>query len=177
MVSPDIKHQLDKDLYTHISSIPDPDTYSEWSEPKTNFVEIGKRFFVNDFVSELKKVQKLEHVEGVQLGPDDVAAEAIIEIQLKNKTYTLKPIFIIKEKMMGNIPAVEEELGVKISFLNIDPVEGKFELATETSQRDYIIMKAIEMPFINVLWLGAMVLMFGFIVAIFRRYKEFKRTA
>ena len=78
--------------------------------------------------------------------------------------------------MMGNIPAVDEELGIKISFLNINPVEGKFELSTETSQRDYIIMKAIEMPFINVLWLGSLVLMLGFVVAISRRYKEFKRS-
>lgn len=177
IVSPDIKHKLNKDLYTHISSIPDPDTNSEWSDPKTNLVEIGERFFVNDFVSVLKKIQKLEVVEGVELGPDDVAAEAVIEIQAKNKTYTLKPIFIIKEKMMGNIPATEEELGLKISFLNIKPVEGKFEMETATSQRDYIIMKAIEMPFINLLWLGSFVLMLGFIVAIFRRYREFKRTA
>lgn len=177
MVSPDIRHQLNKDLYTHISSIPDPVTNSEWSNPETNQVKIGNPFFINDFVSVLKKVQKVEHIEGVLLGIDDVAVEAIIEIQVKNKTYTLKPIFIIKEKMMGNIPAIEEELGVKISFLNINPAEGIFELTTETSQRDYIIMKAIEMPFINVLWLGALVLMVGFIVAIFRRYKEFKRQS
>ena len=111
------------------------------------------------------------------LGPEDVAAEAIIEIQIENKTYTLKPVFIIKDKMMGNIPAAEEELGVKISFLNIFPQEGKFELAVETSQRDYIIMKAIEMPFINVLWLGALVLMLGFATAIVRRYKEFKLSS
>ena len=177
IVSPDIKRQINKDLYTHISSIPDPETNTEWSDPVTNLVELGEQFFVNDFVSALKKVQKIEHVSGVKLGPDDVAAEAIIEVQVKNKTYTLKPVFIIKEKMMGNIPAVEEELGVKISFLNINPQEGKFELATETSQRDYIIMKAIEMPFINVLWLGTLVLMFGFTLAIVRRYKEFKRTS
>ena len=78
---------------------------------------------------------------------------------------------------MGNIPAVEEEIGARISFINIHPKEGKFEFTTETSQKDYIIMKAIEMPFINILWIGTLVLMLGFIVAIVRRYTEFKRTA
>ena len=177
IVSPDIRRLFSKDLYTHISSIPDPETNTEWSEPITNLVTIGERFFVNDFVTVLKKIQKLDDVEGVELGIDDVAAEAIIEVQVKDKTYELKPVFIIKDKMMGNIPAVEEELGIKISFLNILPQEGKFELATETSQRDYIIMKAIEMPYINVLWIGTVVLMLGFTIAIVRRYKEFKRTA
>jgi len=177
IVSPDIRRLPGKDLYTHISSIPDPETTTEWSDPVTNLVSIGEQFFVNDFVTGIKKIQKIDVVDGVELGIEDVAAEALIEVQVKNRTYELKPIFIIKDKMMGNIPAVEEELGIKISFLNILPQEGKFELATETSQRDYIIMKAIEMPFINVLWIGTLVLMMGFTMAIIRRYKEFKRTA
>ena len=176
IVSPDIKHQLSQDLYTHISSIPDPGAQAEWSEPVTSLVEMGERFFINDFVSTLTKVQKIDRIDGVDLGPNDVAAEAIIEVQAKNKTYTLKPVFIIKDKMIGNIPAVEEEIGARISFSNIRPDEGKFEIITETSQKDYIIMKAIEMPFINVLWLGSLVLMFGFVLAITRRYKEFKQS-
>jgi cytochrome c-type biogenesis protein CcmF len=37
-------------------------------------------------------------------------------------------------------------------------------------------MKAIEMPFINVLWMGTVVLMLGFSVAVFRRYKDFSKS-
>ncbi len=176
IVSPDIRRRLQSDLYTHISSIPDPDLNKEWSEPLNQLVAIGERFFINDFVSTLVKVQKIDTLDGVELGEDDVAAEAIIEIQAKEKIYTLNPIFIIKDKMMGNIPSVNEDIGAKISFLNIHPNEGKFELAIETSQQDYIIMKAIEMPFINILWLGTIVLMIGFSVAIYRRYTEFRKS-
>ena len=176
IVSPDIRRRLQSDLYTHISSMPDPDLNKEWSEPVNQLVAMGERFFINDFVSTLVKVQKIDTLEGIELGEDDVAAEAIIEIQAKEQTYTLNPIFIIKDKMMGNIPAVNEDIGAKVSFLNIHPNEGKFELAIETSQQDYIIMKAIEMPFINVLWLGTIVLMLGFSVAIYRRYTEFRKS-
>ena len=38
-----------------------------------------------------------------------------------------------------------------------------------------IILKAMEKPFINVLWVGTVVLMFGFGVAVVRRYSEFKK--
>jgi cytochrome c-type biogenesis protein CcmF len=176
IVSPDIRRRLQSDLYTHISSMPDPDMNKEWSEPVNQLVAMGERFFINDFVSTLVKVQKIDTLDGIELGEDDVAAEAIIEIQAKEQTYTLNPIFIIKDKMMGNIPAVNEDIGAKVSFLNIHPNEGKFELAIETSQQDYIIMKAIEMPFINILWLGTIVLMLGFSVAIYRRYTEFRKS-
>jgi cytochrome c-type biogenesis protein CcmF len=176
MVSPDIRRRLEKDLYTHISSIPDPETNKEWSEPENQLITMGERFFINDFVSTLVKVQKIDALDGIELGPEDVAAEAVIEVQGKQQTYTINPIFIIKDKMMGNIPAENEDIGARVSFLNIHPNEGKFELSIETTQKDYIIMKAIEMPFINILWLGTIVLMMGFSVAIYRRYKEFRKS-
>lgn len=176
IVSPDIRRKLNKDLYTHISSIPDPDMETEWSEPLNQMVSIGERFFINDFVATLVKVQKIDEIAGIELGDEDVAAEAIIEVQAKEHTYTLKPVFIIKDKMMGNIPEVNEDIGARVSFLNIHPAEAKFELNIETTQKDYIIMKAIEMPFINILWLGTIVLMFGFTVAIYRRYTEFRKS-
>jgi cytochrome c-type biogenesis protein CcmF len=116
IVSPDIRRRLDKDLYTHISSIPDPDMEKEWSEPLNQLVAMGERFFINDFVSTLTKVKKIETLDGIALGPEDVAAEAIIEVQAKDHTYLLKPVFIIKDKMMGNIPAVNEDIGAKVSF-------------------------------------------------------------
>ncbi len=177
IVSPDIRRKLNKDLYTHISSIPDPDLETEWSEPLNQMIGMGERFFINDFVATLLKVQKVDDIPGIELGDEDVAAEAIIEVQAKEHTYTLKPVFIIKDKMMGNIPEVNEDIGARVSFVNIHPVEAKFELNIETTQKDYIIMKAIEMPFINILWLGTIVLMFGFSVATYRRYKEFRKSA
>lgn len=176
IVSPDIRRRLDKDLYTHISSIPDPEANKEWSEPETKLLSIGEQFFINDYISTIKSIQKIDTLEGIILGPEDVAAEAVIKVQVKNHTYTLNPIFIIKDKMVGNIPVINEEIGARISFLNILPQEGKFELSIQTTQKDYIIMKAIEMPFINILWLGTIVLMIGFTVAIYRRYQEFRKS-
>jgi len=177
LVSPDIRRRIDKDLYTHISSIPDPESDKEWGEPQSQLLSIGEQFFINDFVSTIKSIKKLDVLEGIVLGEEDVAAEAIVEVQVKDHAYTLNPVFIIKDKMVGNIPVVNEEIGARVSFMNIKPQEGKFELSIQTTQKDYIIMKAIEMPFINVLWLGTIVLMLGFAVATYRRYQEFKKSA
>ena len=140
-------------------------------------LSIGEQFFINDYVSTIKSIKKLDVLEGISLGDEDVAAEAIIEVMVKNHVYTLNPVFIIKDKMIGNIPVVNEEIGARVSFMNIRPQEGKFELSIQTTQKDYIIMKAIEMPFINILWLGTIVLMMGFSVAIYRRYQEFKKSS
>jgi cytochrome c-type biogenesis protein CcmF len=41
-------------------------------------------------------------------------------------------------------------------------------------QRDYIIMKAIVFPFINLLWGGTIIMVIGFAISIVRRIKEYK---
>lgn len=177
IVSPDIKRQFTKDLYTHISSIPDPDNKDvEWSDPDTSQVSVGAQFFINDYVSTLEKIVRMDHVPGVDLGPNDVAVQALINVQTKGKSYTLKPVFIIKDNLVGNIPDENIEIGAKVSFLRIHPEEGKFDFKIQTTQKDYIIMKAIEMPYINLLWLGTLILMLGFGIAIYRRYLEFIKT-
>jgi cytochrome c-type biogenesis protein CcmF len=176
IVSPDIRRKLDKDLYTHIASIPDPEAEKEWSDPQKQIISIGERFFINDYVATLTKIRKVDDSPGIELGPEDVAAEAIIEVLTGEHTYLLRPVFIVKDKLAGHIAYVNEEIGAEVSLININPDEGTFEFSIRTTQKDYIIMKAIEMPFINVLWMGTVVLMLGFSVAVFRRYKDFSKS-
>jgi cytochrome c-type biogenesis protein CcmF len=38
------------------------------------------------------------------------------------------------------------------------------------------VIKALEKPYINILWLGTGVLMIGFSMAAVRRFKEFKKN-
>lgn len=45
--------------------------------------------------------------------------------------------------------------------------------SVQTCQKDYIIIKAIEKPGINLLWIGTLLVIIGLAMAMFRRYKEF----
>src|SRR5690606_10325289 len=90
----------------------------------------------------------------------------------EGKTYHAHPIFMIKDQMVGRLPETVEDLGLKLTFINVDPDKGKFTLGVSTTQKDYIIMKAIEKPFIAFLWIGTIVMTIGFIIAIVRRTKE-----
>ena len=58
--------------------------------------------------------------------------------------------------------------------MNVIPEENSFVIGAYTTQKDYIILKAIEKPLINILWSGTLILILGFILAINRRYREFK---
>ncbi len=175
LTSPDIKRTLTADLYTHISNLPDPEQESEWSEEQIEKVKIGDQFFVNDYVARFVKMERLENLSGVDLGNEDVAVKAEIEIQGELQNYLAEPIYVIKDRMAGKIPDEVSDLAVRISIDGIHPEDDSFSFTISTTQKDWIILEAVEKPWINILWLGTFLLVIGFGVAIVRRYDEFMK--
>jgi len=93
----------------------------------------------------------------------------------KNQDYELRPIYLIKDRMAGKIPQELKDLGLRVSLTKIIPDTQKFAIGFQSAPRDYVVLKAIEKPFINILWIGTLILTFGFGVAIYRRYTEFRK--
>ncbi len=173
--SPDINRTLTADLYSHVRTFPDPEQETEWSEETPVKVTPGAQFFVNDYVAVLKDIQPVNNIEGVTLEEGDIAVKAIIEIEGETQTYTAEPYYVIKDRMAGKIPATVYDLASKITIQEILPAENSFVLGISRTQKDWIILEAVEKPFINILWLGTFLFAFGFSVAIYRRYTDFKQ--
>lgn len=175
LASPDIKRGLAKDLYTHVSSIRDPNNEVEWSDMEEFEVSPKENFFVNDYVARVDKLERIPEVEGVELNNEDVAVKATVTIQGEESEYVVQPIFLIKNGMVGRISDEVSDLGLKLTLLNIYPEKNSMAIGANTRQKDWVVLKAMEKPFINVLWLGTLLLMVGFGIAINRRYSEFKK--
>ena len=170
VVSPSIKKAAFRDIYTHVTVVAEDE--KEWSDTEEIEVEVGESFFVNDYVASLEKFQRIDHVPGTQLYENDVAVKGIINIQGTTRDYQLEPIYLIKDNFAGRIPEENHALGIKITILNIFPDKNTVQLGLNTAQKDYIILKAVEKPMINILWLGTLVLILGFTLAIIKRSKE-----
>ena len=105
----------------------------------------------------------------------DIAVKASIRIKGEYEDYFAEPIFLIRNRMVGRIPGEVGDLGVQLTLLNIHPEANQFSIGVSTRQKDYVILKAMEKPFINILWLGTFILVAGFTVAIVRRVREFNK--
>lgn len=112
-------------------------------------------------------------MEGVTLGEGDAAVKAIIRVLDNEHEYIITPSFVIRDRMVARKPEVNNDLGLRVQFQEINPQTGQFSFAVNTTQRDYIVMKATEKPLINILWLGTFVLVIGFLMATIRRFKDF----
>ncbi len=160
-------------MYTYVSMVTNPTAEPVWSQTENFTVNLRDTFFVNDYVAILDNVVRTEEVEGVKLEEGDAAVKAVIRVLDKENEYIITPSFVIRDRLVARKPEVHNELGVRIQFMEINPQTGQFTFAVNTTQRDFIVMKATEKPLINILWLGTFVLMIGMILATIRRFREF----
>jgi cytochrome c-type biogenesis protein CcmF len=176
IASPDIKRKLSRDLYTHVSLPMNREEEPEWGKLEEVKIKAGEEFYINaKYTSSLEEVKRIDEIEGVKLSAEDVAVQAKIKIQGEHEIFYADPIFLIKDKsQVGRLPSEINDLGIKITLLNILPETNEFLLGINARQKDWVVIKALEKPYINVLWLGTFVLMIGFGMAMVRRFKEFE---
>ena len=159
VISPDIVRGFSKDLYTHVSAIPNEEEGGEqWSAPEEFTVRVGENFILNDYVATLEGVKPVRTVAGYALKEDEVAAQARIRIQAEHEDFIAEPVFLLTntrgDAAVGYLPEVFDDLGIRLTLNNIHPKEETFTIGAATRQKDWVIIKAIAMPWINVLWLG-----------------------
>jgi cytochrome c-type biogenesis protein CcmF len=172
--SPDSRRFLNKDLYTFVSVVNDFDD-PEWREDEVFEVAPGETFYVSDMVTKFESADVVKELDGMQLMDGDVAVKAKLIVQDYDVEKVLEPIFIIRNNQVGRVPVIENELGVKVELTNIVPEENKFIFTVNRNQKDYVVLKAIVKPQINILWAGTIIMLIGFCVAIYRRYDEFSK--
>ena len=187
IASPDTKHYLTHDVYTHVSSVPakeekheDHEGHSDdenYEAPKSLHFALGDTIKESDYIIVLKQLKNNVPVKDLKLSANDISVAAVLEVTYQGKKYTAEPNYIIKDNIPFDLPKSIEDIGLKFRFSKIDPQAGKIEITfyeKKKAQRDYVIMKAIVFPYINLLWGGTIVMVIGFLIAIIRRLKEMK---
>ena len=92
------------------------------------------------------------------LSKDDIVVAANISATDINKqVHYAYPVYIIKGGMQFSDEARIDSLGLKFVFSKIDTEQGKIELKIsekKSNKKDFIILKAVIFPHINILWMG-----------------------
>lgn len=176
VASPDISHAATLDLYTHISAPMTDEAKTDWSKREETKVKRNTDFYVNDYVAVVEKLTRLHEIGGTELDSSYVAIQATIKVQGEHKDYFFEPVLLLSTNAQGGIVGDEiGDLGLKISLLNVHPETDELTLGIQTRQKNWVVIKALEKPFVNVLWIGTLVLMAGFGIAMTRRFREFSK--
>ncbi len=102
--------------------------------------------------------------------------------------FTAKPIFVIRDSQRFSIKDYLHIPGVHTRFSNIDPASGEMEFlfgqdkrdfqsvplvfAENVPRSDFISIEGIVFPFINLVWLGCIMMMLGLTIGLFKRFGQ-----
>lgn len=186
VAEPATKRFFTKDIYTHITYADlqtkekENNADTNYYPPKVHNISIGDTINASNSLIILTGLNKNADKENLALSERDIAVAAQLDIIDINKNhYYCEPLFVIKNNTIFSLPVLIDNLGLKLGFTKIDPDSGKFEITVaerKENSSDFIIMKAIIFPQINVLWTGCILLILGSFVAIRKRIRETKRS-
>jgi cytochrome c-type biogenesis protein CcmF len=112
-------------------------------------------------------------IKKYNLKQGDVAVGAILSVtDSSHNSYKAEPIYIISGNEVQTIDDTVQKAGLKFSFTKIDPKTHKLDIniaEAKLTARDYIVMEAMIFPYINVLWLGCLIMILGTTLAIRQR--------
>ena len=171
--NPDIKHYLFHDVFTYISSLADRSSVMDTAQFKMHEVKIGDSVFYSKGYLVLNDVLKNPDNERFHFKPTDTALVADITVYSKDSTsYKAYPLLSINnfEVNFKDDTVFAKNLYLKLAGITQD---GKFKIAVKESDipADFLTLKAYVFPYINLVWLGLIIMAAGFIVSISSRAK------
>ncbi|MBK8848204.1 MAG: cytochrome c biogenesis protein CcsA [Bacteroidetes bacterium] len=173
VAEPSTKHFIDKDIYTYVqyADLEDKKNSSDYTEPRT--VQLG----MGDTVSTSFALVILDSIRAKTIkdgGSQMEIAAHFTALDINNKRHNIEAIYKIENLMAYSEPVMNAELGLQLAFTGVKPKENKIDIQLsekKSNKREFIIMKAIVFPHINILWLGCLLLVIGTWVAIAQRIR------
>jgi cytochrome c-type biogenesis protein CcmF len=185
IASPDTKHYLFHDIYTHVSSVPlkeedheDHDGHSDdesYEKPLTYEINVGDTVRFREGYILVKGINRDAQIQNIPVGERDIAIGLQLEVNSDGKIYPSEPIYLLKDGSKFDFGKKVDEKGLKFRFTNVFPDRNKLELMVYQKpkpEKTWVVLKAIEFPYINLFWGGTIIMVIGFLLSIFRRNKE-----
>ena len=183
--NPDTKHFLSNDIYTHITyadladnTVTKKDAYKE----PTNFVgHMNDTIFADNAIIKIDSITTNLTEDEYSKNDSLLIVTAVLKAtDINGRVYRATPKYILKQNMVMPDEFVLDELGLKFIFWKINPNEGSIEIQMSekvNNTKEFVVLEAYMFPFINVLWLGCLVMVIGTIVAIIERRRLNKLKA
>lgn len=169
--NPSTKHYLSKDVFTHVTAASDNSN----AKDTTIFsdVAVGDTFFLNKYYVVFESINPHPDVEAQD--KDKLAVQANLKVgDLKGNVLQATPVFFIDvqhDNETSSHAFESEQWGVSFDIARINPETKQFSFVIHQKelQQEFIILKAIVFPYINLVWLGGIITFLGIFISAWRR--------
>jgi cytochrome c-type biogenesis protein CcmF len=178
MANPSSKHYIDHDIFTYITSLPNPEKNKDTSTFRPRVVGVGDTVFYSNGYMILDRVVPNPSNETYQFTAKDTALMAEISVFSKEgPQYHARPVFYVKDNNPQYIVDSVISQNLTLAFTQVT-TDRKIVLQVKESNTlmKYITLKAYKFPFINVLWIGVIITAIGILMSMIRRIVQNRRT-
>jgi cytochrome c-type biogenesis protein CcmF len=172
--NPSSKHYWNKDIFVYVTSFQD-NSKDDTTSFKPHQIALGDSIFYSNGYIKLEKV-----LVNPNASRPAGTNELVLQLAVTSKEglkYTANPGIVLEGmNLQSNVDTVKAQ-NLVLSFIKvIDQQKGILEIGVKESSAltNLITLKAYEFPFINLLWLGVIIMTFGFGVATWSRVSKLK---
>lgn len=178
MANPAARHYWTHDVFTYITSLPNPDKMVDTSNFKNKWMKEGDTTYYSNGFIVLEKLLSRDSIPGAQYKPTDSATLATFKIHSKyNATYTADKALLLN--VSGQVQSYPDSIAAEGLIFRIDQVDGnRAEIAIKDSNSitKYITLKAYKFPMIRLLWFGVLITVIGTLMSMYRRISQNRRN-
>ena len=168
--NPDTKHFLTYDVFTHVTSLPGEGSKNAPPKIITDTLGMGDTLHFNTGYFILNDVVRYS------ASADTLGVKAKLNARIGVAEEVVEPQFVLSmndgKVMQGT--AVATIGNVSVTFAGIIPEENKFvfNVSDATLNTDWIVIKSIIFPMINLVWIGTIVMAIGFFISMRKRLQD-----
>lgn len=168
--NPDAKHYWNYDVFTYITSLPNKESTKDTVPFREKLAAVGDTLFYSKGFMTLDKVAVNPPDSKFNFTSNDTALVAEITVHSKEgTTYQSRPALQLKgDQTLFHVDSVFSQ-NLAIAFTGVEDKKIRLQVKESDSILDFLTIKAYKFPFINLLWLGTILMVMGFFVAALHR--------
>jgi cytochrome c-type biogenesis protein CcmF len=175
LAEPSTKHFIHKDIFTHVNYHSGMDKKEPYSSFVSDTVILGQKFTTSTGKCQLTPLQLMKSTDDKGL-----ALKLEVQVERLGKKSLMYPMILINEQNgnLESLPVEDETTGVILTLQNFkiddpDPAKQKISFVIQTGEKtpvkDYVVLKAVLFPWINLVWFGTIIMVIGFVIAVTHR--------
>jgi cytochrome c-type biogenesis protein CcmF len=172
--NPDARHYWNYDVFAYITALSDPTKQEDTTSFAAKKMKIGDSVFLSRKLIILDTIHSMDSLPEGLFGKDGKVYEATLRIfgidaQGKSEIQFSQPKLAIAKGKPLEIADTLSNGSLILKLNNYDGKQAEIGIKEPVATRDFLTLKVYKFPFINLLWLGTIMMAIGFIISMLRK--------
>ncbi len=174
IANPDYKRYLDKDVFVYLTSLPNKASTEDTSTFREHSLKPGDTLFYSTGLMVFNHV--VSGTDGrtdIMAGAGDSVFTADITVHAKDSTmYKARPTLVVQRGRALEFPDTVMSQSLVLKFSGATKKGLSLKVKESNAIMDYVTIKSYIFPYINLVWLGTLVMVAGFLMSVVARVRR-----